>query len=172
MWNLKSNLALICLFICACQSTNHFNLKTFHTSVDDLHVIEVESDRVRQECLFFNAEAGNNWRHQYLMYVLNDKNEILEIMQPTHQDKDSCYSQVREIEKLLRSESQVRLCVRDELKKRSQAAGSHDKIIQFGALGANGSTYEALTLDSVCNKKKCISSNDMWVNTCPGFVKL
>jgi len=117
MLNLRSNLLLICLLICACQSTNHFKLKTFHTSGDDLHVIEVKSDRVRQECLFFNAEAENNWRYQYLMYVLNDKNEMLEIMQPTHQDKDSCYSQVREIEKLLRSESQVRLCVRDKLKK-------------------------------------------------------
>jgi hypothetical protein len=105
MWNLRSKLVLSSLFICACQSTNHFNLVTFHTGDGDLHVIEVKSNRVRQECLFLNAEAENIWRHQYLMYVLNDKNEILEIMQPTHQDKDSCNTRAREIEKLLRSES-------------------------------------------------------------------
>jgi hypothetical protein len=170
MPNLKSNLLLLSIFICGCQSTKSFNLKTFHTSIDDLHVIEVNSNRVRQECLFFNAEAENHWRHQYIMHVLNEKNEVLEIVHPINQDKDSCLGQVQAIEKLLQSESKVRLCVRDELKKRSQAVGSHDKVTQFGAL-IEGIAYEALTLDSVCNSNRCVSSNEMWVNTCPGFVK-
>lgn len=178
MRNLKSNLLLLlslCFFISACQSTKVFNLRTFpaakQSNLNDLHVIHVNSDRVRQKCFFFNAEAENNWRHQYLMYVLNDKNEVLEIMQATNQDKDSCYSQVRTIEKILQSESQVKICARDELKKSIQDPRSQNEFIQFGSLGSHKVTYEALTLDSICNSKKCLSNNEVWVNTCPGFVK-
>lgn len=174
---LKSNLLLLtlCLYISACLSTKVFNLNTFpadkQSKLKDLHVIQVNSDRVRQKCLFFNAEAENNWRHQYFMYVLNDKNEVLEIMQPTNQDKESCESQVRTIEKILQSESQVKICTRDELKANVQVSGGENEFIQFGSLGRRKVVYESLTLDSICNSKKCLSNNEVWVNTCPGFVK-
>lgn len=172
MPNLKNNLLLLCIFIHGCQSTTpNFNLKTFHSKADDLHVIEVNSDRIRQKCLFFNAEAENNWRHQYLMYVLNDKNEALEIMQPTNQDKDTCYNQIREIKKILQSELRVKLCIRDELKKQSSGSENQVNPIQFGILGTHDVVYQTLTLDSVCNSKKCIRNNDIWIHTCPGFLK-
>ncbi len=105
------------------------------------------------------------------MYVLNDKNAVLEIMQPTNQDKESCYSQVRTIEKILQSESQVKICARDELKTNIQDSGSQNEFVQFGSLGSRKIVYESLTLDSICSSKKCLSNNEMWVNTCPGFVK-
>lgn len=175
--NLKSNsfLFFLCLFISACQSTGAFHLKTFPGAKQDkahnLHIIQVNSDRVRQNCFFLNAEAENNWRHQYFMYILNDKNEVLEIMQPTHLDKDSCDSQFHKIEKLLRSDSKVSVCVRDELKKYIQNSENQKEGIQFGSLGNHQVNYNPLTLDSVCNSKKCFSNNEVWVNTCPGFVK-
>lgn len=170
---LKSNsmVILLCFFITGCQSAPIFNLKTFHTKSDDLHVIFVNSDRVQQKCLFLNAEAENNWRHQYLMYILNDKNEAFEIMQSTNQDKDTCEAQVNEIEKIRKSEPQVKLCIRDELKTISQTSGVQNDYVRFGRLGDHKVSYEPLTLDSICNSKKCVSSNSVWVNTCPGFVK-
>lgn len=177
MRNLKisSLLLSLCFFISACQSTKGFSLKTFpaakHSSLGDLQVIHVNSDRVRQKCLFFNAEAENNWRHQYFLYILNVKNEVLEIMQPTNQDKDSCYSQVRKIEKILRSESHVKVCARDELKKEVQNPKAQGELIQFGSLGDHRVAYGSLTLESICNSKECLSNNDVWVNTCPGFAK-
>ncbi len=158
------------LFIAGCQSAPVFNIETFHTKADDLHVIQVSSNRVRQNCLFFNAEAENNWRHQYFMYILNDKNEVLEIMQSTHQDKDTCSSQEHRIEKILQSGSQVKICARDELKN-VQNTQEQKALIQFGPLGRHKVNYEALTLDTICNSKKCLSNNEAWVNTCPGFVK-
>ena len=104
------------------------------------------------------------------MYVLNDKNEVLEIMQPTNQDKDSCYSQIQKIDKILQSESQVKICVRDEFK---DVQGPHEQRapIQFGSLGSHKVNYEALTFDSICSSKRCLSNNEVWVNTCPGYIK-
>lgn len=173
MRRLKSNstLLLIYFFIVGCQSAPVFSLKTTHTKADDLQVIFLNSDRVKQNCLFFNAEAENNWRHQYFMYVLSDKNEVLEIMESTNQDKDTCAAQVSSIEKILQSEPKVKLCVRGELKKNSQDPNVKNDRIRFGRLGDYRVSYESLTLDSVCNSKKCVGDNSAWVNTCPGFVK-
>ncbi|MBX3020265.1 MAG: hypothetical protein KF799_01205 [Bdellovibrionales bacterium] len=134
---------------------------------DDLHIIDVRSNRVRQECLFLGAEAENSWRHQYLMYILNDKNEVLEIMQPTNQDKEACYSQIRAAEEILRDDPRVKVCVRDRLQETKDKAKK--PLIEFGSFGTHKVAYEALTLDSVCNSKKCLRNNDIWVNTCPGF---
>lgn len=173
MRHLKGSSIILSLlfFIAGCQSAQVFNINTFHTNGEDLHVISVNSDRVRQKCLFFNAEAENNWRHQYFLYILNDKNEVLEFMQSTNQDKTTCESQVNRIEKILQSEPQVRLCVRSELKKKPQSSEIQNEVIHFGSLGDHGVSYESLTLDSICNSKKCVSNNSVWVNTCPGFVK-
>lgn len=173
MRRLKSNsmVLLLCFFIFGCQTAPVFNLKTFNTNADDLHVIFLNSDRVQQKCLFFDAEAENNWRHQYLMYILSDKNETLEIMQSTNQDKDTCEAQVNAIEKILQSEPQIKLCVRGELKSSPQDPKAQNGPIRFGRLGDHKISYESLTLDSVCNSKKCFGDNSAWVNTCPGFVK-
>lgn len=132
---------------------------------------EGKLDRIQQKCLFLDAEAENQWRHQYFMYVLNDKNEVLEIMQSTNQDKDSCQIQLNKIEKILKPESLVKLCVRGELKKNVPQSEDQGEFIKFGTLGGHKVVYEALTLDSICNSKECFSNNDVWVNACPGFVK-
>ena len=173
MQNLKNSTIVLslCLFITGCKSAPVFNIETFHTKADDLHVIQVRSNRVQQKCLFLNAEAENNWRHQYFMYVLNDKNEVLEIMGSTNQDRDTCHSQAQNIDEILRSESQVKICARDELKLDIQNPIGQTAPIPFDVLGNHKVTYEALTLDSICNSKKCVSNNSFWVNTCPGFTK-
>ncbi len=172
MKHLKNSLVVLtlCLFIGGCQSTPFFGIKTFHTESDDLHVIQVHPNRLRQKCLFLNAEAENNWRHQYLMHILNHKNEVLEIMGSTNQDKDTCYSQIQKIDKVLQSEGQVRICARDKLKI-IQATQEQKSIIQFEQLGNHKPTYEARTFDSICSSKKCVGDNSAWVKTCPGFVK-
>lgn len=105
------------------------------------------------------------------MYVLSDKNETFEIMQSTNQDKDTCEAQIKSIEKILQSESQVKLCVRGELKPIPQNTKAQSDHVRFGRLGDYKVSYESLTLDSVCNSKKCVGNNSAWVNTCPGFVK-
>jgi hypothetical protein len=173
MRHLKNNslVLLLCFFISGCQSASVYNHKTFHTNADDLHVIFVNSDRVQQKCLFFDAEAENNWRHQYLMHILSDRNEVLEVMQSTNQDKDTCEKQVNAIEKILRFEPQIKLCVRGELKTSPQDSKSQNRPIRFGGLGDHKIAYEPITLDSACNSKRCVSNNNVWVNTCPGFVK-
>lgn len=158
------------LLVTGCQSAPIFNIETFHTKANDLHVIEVRTDRIRLKCLFLNADAENNCRHQYFMYVLNNKNEVLEIMESTHQDEDTCSSQKHRIEKILQSGSQVKICVRDELKN-VRDAKEQETLVQFGTLGSHKVNYEALTFDSICNSKKCLSNNEAWVNTCPGFAK-
>ncbi|OQW53712.1 MAG: hypothetical protein A4S09_06590 [Proteobacteria bacterium SG_bin7] len=98
MRNLKSSSLFLLLFgtlVSACQSTKNFRLETVHDQKGDLHIIHTNSDRVRQRCLFLNAEGDNNWRYQYFMYLLSDKDEVLEIMKSTHTDGDFCKSQVR-----------------------------------------------------------------------------
>lgn len=168
---IKFPVFLLWIFSAGCQSAPVFNLKTFHTKADDLHVIVVDSDRVQQKCLFFDAEAENNWRHQYLMYILTNKSEGIEVMQSTNQDKETCEAQVGAIEKMLKSEPQVKLCVRGELKASPQDSKVQSGPILFGRLGNHKVSYEPLTLDSVCTSKKCTGDNSAWVNTCPGFVK-
>lgn len=166
--SLKSKVFLLFLFllIFGCQSTVSFYLKTIpsidQNKVNDLHVIEAGSNRIVHQCLFLNAEAENNWRHQYFMYILNDKNEVIEIMQPTNQDKDSCYVQLNKIEKILKSKSNIKICARDELKIDLQ-----NTTISFGVLGSHKVSYEALTLDRICGAELCFKNEDIWSNSCP-----
>lgn len=175
MKNLKTKLLFLLIYFClfGCQSVKTFNIKGIEESDQkkspiDLHAIYVNSNRVRQTCLFFDAEGDNKWRHQYYMYVLNDRNEVLEIMESTNQDKESCYNQMYKIEAMLRSESQIRICAHGELKK-SNISGSEQ--IQFGSLGVHKIGYKFMNLDSVCNSKKCFGDNSEWTRTCPGFIK-
>lgn len=172
MQNLKNSLFLFLLgsLISGCQSTKAFRLETYPDPKGDLHIIHANSNRVQQKCLFMNAEGDNSWRHQYLMYVLSDKHEVLEIMDSTHIDGDSCHSKFHAVEKLLETEPQVKICVRDELRK-IQVCDAQKALISFGSLGKYKLTQEGLTFDTICNSKKCVGDNSAWVDTCPGFVK-
>lgn len=172
MQNLKNNLFLFFFSssISACQSTKNFSLETFPDPKGDLHIIQTSSDRVQQKCLFMNAEGDNSWRHQYFMYVLNNKHEVLEIMESTHTGGDSCRSKFLAIEKLLKVEPLVKICARDEMRK-SQIPEAKKELISFGLLGKHKVTQEGLTFDTICNSQKCIGDNSMWVDTCPGFAK-
>lgn len=172
MKTLKNSLLLFLLssLISACQFTRVFRIETFPDPKGDLHIIQVNSNRVQQKCLFFDAEAENKWRHQYLMYILGEKKEAFEIMQSTNQDKDTCEAQVKAIEKILKAESQVKICVRDQL-RRSPVPDDQKELISFGLLGRHKVTQEGLTFDTICNSKKCVGDNGAWVDTCPGFVK-
>ena len=152
--NLVSLLALAFL-MASCQSQKVFemqNYKGVNSKTEDLHVIHVNSSRVQQECLFFDAEAENKWRHQYFMYVLNDKAETIEIMQSTNQDKETCIAQIKAIGAILKQEPVVRICIRGETKSDPKSA-------------------DAVTFDSICNSSKCYGDNSAWVDTCPGFKK-
>ena len=82
----------------------------------------------------------------------------------------SAQTSIRVIEKMLKEESQAKICVRDELRK-SQDAETQNELISFGPLGQRKVTHVGLTFDSICNSKKCVGDNSAWVTTCPGFVK-
>ena len=166
----RSIFFLLLSFSISCQTIPVFEIQTFQTKADDLQLIHLKSNRIRQTCLFLNAESENNWRHQYFMYLLNSKNEVLEIMHSTNQDKTTCEAQKKAIEKVIESESQVKLCVRGELKSTVPKSKLRSELIDFGKTGHYQPSYETLTLDSICNSKECFSNNGVWVNTCPGFV--
>lgn len=85
-------------------------------------------------------------------------------------DTYTCEAQVEAIEKILKAEPQVKICVRDQL-RRSQVPDAQKELISFGSLGRHKLTQEGLTFDTICNSKKCVGDNSAWVDTCPGFVK-
>jgi hypothetical protein len=137
---------------------------------EDLYVVTTKANRVRQKCVFLDAEAENKWRYQYVMYLLDGKNKVIEVLQSTHLDKGSCYSQINEIEGLLQKDLSVRVCIRNHLEKMDSADEQRD-LVSFDSLGNHQVAYKPLTLDSICNSKKCVGDNSAWVKTCPGFVK-
>jgi hypothetical protein len=105
----------------------------------ELYVVEIESKRLIHECYFMNAKEENNWRHQYSLNMLNEKNE-----------------------------SKVRLCLKGNLeiiKKKKYDPGIYD----YGSLGIHESPYYALTFDSICNSRECYSISDPWTYTCPNL---
>jgi len=167
MKNLKISLLLICLH--SCQTHKVFNIQTTPRTkgFEELHVIKIKSDRIIQDCYFFNAEDENNWRHQYSMYILNDKEEGLHLMQPTNQDGDTCKQQLKKISHIINAEPYVSICARNNLEIENKI----NRITDFGKLGNHRIIYKQLDLDSICNSKECFSNNQVWVNTCPGFVK-
>lgn len=166
MKNLKSNRLCILsfLFLFACQSAPVFEIKTFpkppQAKLDDHHVIRVKSNRIQQECLFFNAEAENKWRHQYFMYILTDKDEVLPIMHVINQDGETCQKQLRKIQKVLKQEAHVKVCANSDLEK-IKKFNPEDTPIQFEQLGKYKVAYEPLFLDSICNSKDCFIYKDL-----------
>lgn len=173
MQSLKGSaiLAFSCLLSWGCQTPVPFSINTHRAPTDILHTIKVRPGRVLQKCIYLHAEAENRWRHQYFMYVLTDQNEVLEIMHATNQDRTTCNSQTQKINRVLQTKQLVKICVRDELKERTLTTEIPDKIINFSNLGSHKVAYNTLTFDSICNNRRCFSSNEAWVNSCPGFTK-
>lgn len=117
-----------------------------------------------------NAEKENNWRHQYSLNILNEKNEVISAFYPTNQGISECMAHLKKVEKILKNQTRVRLCVRDRLEKLIDDK-SKTEIHDFGALGKYESPYYALTFDTICNSKECYSISDNWTKTCPDFKK-
>lgn len=154
--------------VLGCQSTQSFKMQAYEK--EELQVVELDRKRIIQECYFMNAEKENNWRYQHTLYMLSENNEVIPVFYPTNQGKTECIEHFKKIEKILKRESRVKLCLRDALEKRSDKESiliPHD----FGSLGKYKSTYHALTFDTICNSKECYSISDTWTYTCPGFKK-
>ena len=136
----------------------------------DLNIIEVDTKRVVQECYFMNAKDENNWRHQYILSILNDKNEVIPVYNPTNQGPDECNAHLKKVAKILNKSERVKLCVRDELEPYTDTSKKED-YVDFGELGKHTSPYYSLTFDTICNNKECFSISDTWTYTCPEFQK-
>lgn len=152
----------------ACQTSTGYKITT-HPG-NELHTVEIDSNRIIQECHFMNAEKENNWRHLYVLYFLTDTNEVLPVMYPINQDRHDCMSHLKNVEQILKKDTHVRICVRDKIEKTKGSKATSD-IHDFGKLGKYNSIYDGLTFDSICNLRNCVSINDIWHDTCPGFKK-
>lgn len=169
MENLKrSNLVLTLIVAMAvgCQSTKSFQMTTDEKK--ELHIIEIDTNRITQECYFMNAEKENNWRHQYILHILNQQNEVISLYNPTNQGKQECLAHLNKVQKILKQELRVKLCARDILEKRTDEEVI-SKTLDFGPLGKHKSPYDGITFDKVCNSKECYSISDTWTYTCPAL---
>lgn len=171
MPNLKNRFYtfIFIFFLGGCKTNAAFEINSFDTKTgsNELHILSVNSNHVKQECIFLNAEAENKWRHQYMMYILNKDNEVIPVMYSIHQEKSVCLEHLKKVEKILRKQSNVKMCLRGSLTKDLTSSESQD----FGAFGKRRITFESLTFDSICVSKECYSVNDTWTETCPGFKK-
>ncbi len=171
MEKLKSNILIIILFFgitTGCQTHKVFEMKSDEKK--ELNVIRLRTNRIIHECYFLNAEKENQWRHQYLLNVLNEKGEVISIMYPTNQDIDSCNEHLKKVEKIFKSANEVKICARGILKKMVEN-NLIEEIYDYGALGKHTSPYYGLTFDTICNSKDCYSISDTWTYTCPDFKK-
>ena len=169
MLNLKNSLLLIAFLCLSCVTKKSFEITSFHDEKisEDFQVVKVSSYHVKQECLFYDAEDENKWRHQYMMYILNDQKEVIEVLHGVNQTKSVCMAQLKSVSKILKQSSEVSLCLRGALKK--DLINSEFQI--FNGSEKYPIRYEFLTFDSICNSKNCFSVNDVWTHTCPGFKK-
>lgn len=166
MQHLKNNLLLILTFLAAgCQSVPVFEVQTLpappKTKLGDRHIIRIQSNRVQQECLFLNAEAENKWRHQYFMYLLTDKSEVLPIMYSINQEGSVCREQLNRIQKILDRAPEVTICANSELTKNIKEDERIDSPVHFRHLGTYTVVYDALFLDAVCSSKDCFVYKDV-----------
>lgn len=169
MKNLKKSdliFLVFAVFLCGCQSSHSFKMTTLEK--EELNIIETDRNRIIQECYFMNAEKENNWRHQYVLYILNEKNEAIPAFYPTNQGKEECLAHLNRVEKILKNQTRIRLCVRDHLEK-MPSDQFEPEVHDFGPLGKHMSPYYALTFDTICNSKECLSISNTWTHTCPGF---
>lgn len=144
---------VVSLFFISCQS-HQIKRETFSYPGEDVHIFMVQSSTISQKCVFLNAENENKWRYQYYLNLWVDNNHSIQILAPFHMDKEFCQSQIASVEALLKEDSQVKICVRGELEK------NIEKLIPSD-----------LTLDYICNSKKCVGDKSTWTHTCPGFIK-
>ena len=106
------------------------------------------------------------------MFILNDKNEALEVAHAHNMGIESCREHIAGVEKILRSAPNVSICARGGLKKKSSNDNvSWEDKADFGPLGIHKVEYETLTFDTMCNSKSCYGDNSAYTYTCPGFVK-
>jgi hypothetical protein len=156
--------ASIFLTILGCQATRGFQMTKLKNQ--ELNVVSVDTRRIIHECYFLNAEKENQWRHQYVLYMLNENNEAIPVFYPINQDKDQCMSHLNKVARVLKNQNQVKLCVRGTLQKMVEPEVKlmdHD----FGPLGRHKSPYNALIFDTICDSKECFSIRDTWTHTCP-----
>lgn len=168
MIQLKNEFIFCFIFISSfgCQTNKIFEMKT--DVAKKLNTISIDSNRVIQECYFLNATEENNWRHSYLIHMLNQKDEVITATYPITLDKEACNEHLKKVEKILKKDSTVTLCIRDILEKDSRP-DPIPEIVDFGSLGKFFSPYDFLTFDRICNSKDCVSISDTWLTTCPEF---
>ncbi len=172
MKNSKNKFALIFSFgliFSGCQTTKPFEIKV--DKEKELNIISTGSNRVVQECYFLNAEKENKWRHTYLIHILDQKNEVITAMYPITLDKQAYTDHLKKVEKVLKQDGKVKLCVRDNLEKDNRT-DPNGEIVDFGPLGKHSSPYGYLTFDRICNSKECVSISDTWTYTCPEYKSL
>ncbi len=163
---------IIFIIFTGCQTNPVYSIKTISDPADpsnksfDLQVIHVNSNRIKQECYFVNAESDQNWRHQYFLYILKDNNTVMTLMHPFNQDDDQCNEQLTKIANILKVNSSVKICARDELKVDTESVESKIKH-DFKNLGSYPESGEILTLDRICGSKSCFSNSKIWTTTCP-----
>jgi hypothetical protein len=163
-----SNLVLTALLAitCGCQSTTAFKITPL--GYDDIQVVEIDRNRIIHECYFMNAEAENNWRHQYILYILNEKNEVIPVFYPTNQGKAECMAHLKKVERILRNAERLKLCVHDPLEWYDDSKFALE-LHDFGSLGKHSSPYNALRFDRICSSKECYRLEDVYSRTCPTF---
>lgn len=170
MEKLKNNLVLFILILLfsSCSLNPIFEIKTYPPNkYTQFHVLNIDSRRISHECLFFNAKDDQNWRHHYYMYILNDKNEVIRVDYPTDQDIDNCTEHLKKVEKIFKKSTTVKMCIRGELK----STYDETNVVDFKELGKHTEKHMASELDTICNSTECYSINEIWINTCPGFVQ-
>ncbi len=171
MQNLKNSFLVVLIFAfhISCQTTTNYKKQSMQIEGLDYHIVNVSPERISQKCLYLGGEDGNEWRHQYLMFVLTDKNEVLEVEYPFNMDKKYCKKKTAEINKILNNSENVKMCIRNELKGKQSENESWEDEASFGPLGKHKIKYKTLHFDSICNSKKCYGDNTFYTHTCPGF---
>lgn len=151
---------------CAIQNEKKFTIESFPSKYDHkaFQVVNLSAKNIQQKCIFLNAEAENNWRHLHFMYFINDKHEVFEVLYPQDLDKKSCENLTKKIEKIYKKSSDVKICLRGNLKTDTE----YHRQIDFGKLGIHTTKYNDLFFETICNAKDCYSY-DAYTNTCPGF---
>ncbi len=172
MKNLRSNLFvfLLLMVLVSCKSQAALEIHSFDSKGEtkDLQVVTLNSKSIVQKCIFLNAEDENQWRHDYVMYILNEHQEVIPVMSSLHLAKSVCKEQIKKIKKILNKYQQVKLCLRGKIK----AESTSNEFVDFGKQGKPPIKYESLIFDSICSTNDCYSVNEAWTETCPGFKKL
>jgi len=90
--------------------------------------------------------------------------KVFEVLYPQDLDKKSCENLTKKIEKIYKRSSEVKICLRGNLKTDTESL----RQIDFGKLGIHTTKYNDLFFETICNTKNCYSY-DVYTNTCPGF---